>query len=545
MYFDNEVVNTHVQIVDMYWDRIYLHIKVEGENLESYSYALFNTESGCRHLIELDSRCGGFIINITNIGRQEMLGNGKWNITFRGPRGWTDIPVNLATCYKMRKMDKVFRYAGNGYAYVFTFSPVEERGTFACMINCTFMMRNIHPEKRRFASESYKLTEVWLKRLIYFGEKFTNLIYQTVSHLTPKNGKKILLMSETRDMGGNLRALDERLKTRGLNKSFRISYCFSKTLEESKIKILLIWFKLAVIAGKQDFIFVDDYVPFFKYINLHPKTKLIQVWHAGVGFKSVGYARFGEVGSPYPFDSSHRKYDYVIVGGEALRDVYAEVFGLDRDKCLPYGLMRMDGFLDDQKIEAFRSKFYAKYSHLKDKKIILFAPTFRGSGQRTAYYPYEILEQEKIYNMCGDEYVFLIKMHPFVTEKIQINPRYSDRIIDFSGFPDINSLFYVTDILITDYSSNIYEFSVLNRPIVFFAYDKYEYELIRSVHRTLDKNAPGKVCLTLDEVVKTITEQDFQMEKIRKFVNENFDNSDESACDRVIDNILLSEQIRQ
>ena len=92
-------------------------------------------------------------------------------------------------------------------------------------------------------------------------EKLINIIYQIVSHITPKRGNRILLMSETRSMGGNLQALDERLKVRGLDKSFRISYCFSKTLERSKIRILLIWLKLAFMTGRQDFIFVDAISP--------------------------------------------------------------------------------------------------------------------------------------------------------------------------------------------------------------------------------------------------------------------------------------------
>lgn len=548
--------NYQIKIVDMYWDRIYLHVKIDGESITDQKYALVNRDSGCEYPLELKADCKEFVINITNVGQKKMLTNGEWHITFLNSRykdsltlssnldeevwKWIDIPVSMDTCYKIKNMDKVYRYSNNSYAYIVTFLPVKEMDNLICKINCTFMVKNASPNKRHFSSESNKLSKRCVKRLIYFLEKFTNVIYQIVSHLTPKRGNRILLMSETRNMGGNLQALDERLKYRGLDKKFHISYSFSKTLEQSKLKVLFIWVKLAFVTARQDFIFVDDYVPFFKYINVHPKTKLIQVWHAGVGFKSVGYARFGEKGSPYPYDSSHRKYDYAIVGGEALRDVYAEVFGIDRENCLPYGLMRMDGYLDQSKINDFKKEFYQKFSYLINKKIILFAPTFRGSGQRSAYYPYDILDQSKIYDMCGEEYVFLVKMHPFITERIEIDPRYQDRIKDFSTFPDINSLFYVTDILITDYSSNIYEFSVLNKPIVFFAYDKNEYELIRSVHRTLEEDAPGKVCLTLDEVINTIHNQDFHMEKIRKFVNENFDNSGGNACDKVIDNILLS-----
>lgn len=552
----NQNTEKKLQIVDMYWDRIYLHIKLDGSCIWDYKYALINRKSGEKYFIKIVNDSCEFVINITNIENQKMLETGEWHIAYYTPEKaglfvpsecvddanseWSDIPVSLETCYKIKNLDKVYWYAGNSYAYIITFAVNKDNANLTCKMNCVFMEKNNSPRKRHFLSESNKMSKRWLKRAIYFLEKFINVVYKIVSNITPKRGNRILLMSETRNMGGNLQALDERLKSRGLDKKFQISYCFSKTLEQSKIRILLIWLRLAFLAGRQDFIFVDDYVPFFKYIDIHPKTKLIQVWHAGVGFKSVGYARFGEKGSPYPYDSAHRKYDYVIVGGEALRDVYAEVFGIDRERCLPYGMMRMDGYLNQNKICDFKKQFYQEYDFLKNKKIILFAPTFRGNGQRDAYYPYENLEQNKIYEMCGDEYVFLIKMHPFITEKISIEPAYQERIMDFSSFPDINSLFYVTDILITDYSSNIYEFSIQNKPIIFYAFDKYEYELIRSVHRTLDKYAPGKICMSLDEVISAIKNQDFEMEKLHQFVNENFDRSAGNACDKVIDNILLS-----
>ncbi len=349
-------------------------------------------------------------------------------------------------------------------------------------------------------------------------------------------------MSETRDFGGNLQALDTRIKERNLDQQFKVSYSFHKTLEENNLKHLLEWIKLAFVTAKADYIFVDDYVPFFKYVNVHPKTKLIQVWHAGVGFKAVGYARFGENGSPWCYASCHRKYDQVIVGGEALRDVYAEVFGIDKEKCLPYGVMRDDNYLDPTTIASFKESFYQEHPELEDKKIILFAPTFRGNGQRDAFYPFDVIDQKKIYEMCQDEYVFLIKMHPFVRDKMVIDDEYKDRIIDFSDYPDINSLFYVTDILITDYSSNIYEFALLERPIVFFVFDKEEYELTRTMQRSLDEFACGKLCKTMDELVDTIEKKDFQMEKLDKFLEENYSSSDELATDQVIDHILLNKE---
>lgn len=592
----------NIWITDIYWDRIYLHLQLQGENIYEKEYVIATRKERYLYPVMLDKNKNEIVINITNIQEQKMLQNGDWYIKYlnknyeeemliyekeeynynknRGdfssdsedegldeekenesdengnlmiekevdnekpwiPYLWKDIPLTMEACYKLKDLDKVYRYSGNNYAYIFTFSPLKTRDELICRINSTFMLKNRKPEKRYFSVESAKKRKVIKKALIFYLEQFLNSVYQLATACFPKKGKNILLMSETRDLGGNLKALDERLKERGLDKEFKISYHFSKTLEQSRSKIFFTWLKLALLTAKQDFIFVDDYVPFFKYINVSKKTTLIQVWHAGVGFKSVGYARFGEKGSPYPFAASHRRYDYAIVGGEALRDVYAEVFGIDRENCLPYGLMRIDGYLEPQKIDQFKQNFYHTYEQFRGKKIILFAPTFRGTGQRKAHYPYDIIDQQKIYDMCGEEYVFLIKMHPFILKRMEIDPRYSDRIIEFSDFPDINELFYVTDILITDYSSNIYEFSLQKKPIVFFAYDKLEYELIRSVHRTLDQYAPGKVCTTIDEVVETIETKDFEMEKLYRFVKENFDETEGYASDKVIDNILLCKE---
>lgn len=553
-----------VEIIDIYWERIYLHIKLRGDSLQNREYVVATEKEKYLYPLEFHSDRNELIINITNVHNQNMLGNGKWYVKYLNenyeeemkqyesgdentpdsvPRLWLNIPVEINTCYKLSELDKIYRYSGNNYAYIFSFKPQKKDDDLICVIESTFMVKNMKPEKRYFEAESSKKEKQFVKRLIFMLEKFLNVIYQIVSHLTPKDGTRVLLMSETRSMGGNLKVLDDRIKERGLDKQFQVRYHFEKTLEMSRKRIFFVWLKLAFLTARQDYIFVDDYVPFFKYIKVHPKTTLVQVWHAGVGFKSVGYARFGVKGSPYPFDSAHRKYDYAIVGGEALQDVYAEVFGIDKEQCLPYGLMRNDGYLDQNKIDEFKKQFYLQYPELKNKKVIMFAPTFRGTGQRDAFYPYEVLEQEKIYNMCGEEYVFMVKMHPFVLEKLEIEEKFKDRILDFSDFSDINQLFYVTDILITDYSSNIYEFSMMKKPIISFAYDKDEYELIRSVHRTLDKYAPGKFCTTIDDVIETIQNKDFEMEKLQKFVEENFDNSGGNAADRVIDHILLRKDV--
>lgn len=532
-----------ILIKTLRWDNIYLKAGLEGD-LEGAEFAVADKGSGKVYPVDwFDPETGELTVNVTNIGGAKMLSNGVWYLKCRAGGGeWSVIPITLEVGYCLNGMDKVFRYAGTCYACVYTLVPVRDGEKLIFEMTFTYMVRNDNIRKRKFRVEAPKFKKRFIKKLIYFLENIINLIYQIVSHVTPKNGTRVLLMSESRcPINGNLKAIDDRIRERGLDKTrLKMSYFFVKILEDDNdLKILRTWLKLAFITARQDVILIDDYSTFFNNVKIHPKTTLVQVWHAGVGFKAVGYARFGKKGTPNPWRCCYRQIDYAIVGGEFLREVYAEVFGIDRERCLPYGLPRLDNYLDAKKVAVFRRDFYDKNPDWQGRKIILFAPTFRGPSQRTAYYPYEMLDWEKIYDFCGDEYLFVIKQHPFIMTPPEIAPKYAGRIIDFSRYPDINELFYVTDILITDYSSNIYEFSLHRKPMLFYAFDKEEYELMRGLHRTLDRHAPGKVCRTTEELLDAIGKGDFEMERLYRFVRENFDNTEGLASDKVIDNIIL------
>ena len=100
-------------------------------------------------------------------------------------------------------------------------------------------------------------------------------------------------------------------------------------------------------------------------------------------------------------------------------------------------------------------------------------------------------------------------------------------------------MLYITNILITDYSSNIYDFSLLNRPILFYTFDLEKYELMNKVHRPIREYAPGKICDTFEELLKAIEENDFEMEKLQEYREKNFDIKEKKAADLIIDNLIL------
>ena len=200
---------------------------------------------------------------------------------------------------------------------------------------------------------------------------------------------------------------------------------------------------------------------------------------------------------------------------------------------------RMDEYLDETYRKTQTEELYRQFPMCKGKKVILFAPTYRGRNKKTAHYPYELIDFDKLYDLCKDEYVVLFKMHPWVAQAVPIPEKYLDKFVDVNRYPNINDLFYITDLLITDYSSNIFEYSLMGNPMLFFAFDKIQYSFSRGFHRAYEESAPGKVCYSFDEVLDAIRHKDFEAEKVQQYVDHHFDYIDTHASDRVIDWLIL------
>jgi CDP-ribitol ribitolphosphotransferase len=336
-------------------------------------------------------------------------------------------------------------------------------------------------------------------------------------------------------MEGNLLRVHQRMIERGLDERFDLRSSFrvpSTTGWGTTARILY-------LLATSETILLDDYFGLLKTVTIDRRSRVIQVWHAGSGFTSVGY--FGSADSPR-LSQPHRKYTYAICGSEQLRHVYTEAFGIEESAVIPTGLPWIDWFLDEARTTSFTQRFAAEHPHLQGKRIILFAPTFRGRSYHTASYDYDLIDLDALYDACPPDTVVLFRMHHFVKESIEIPEKYRDRIFDFTRSPDGLGLLHVTDLLITDYFSIIDEFALLDRPMLFFAPDRAVHAAPRRFHRDYEETAPGRVCETLDEVVRAIREGDVQQEKLARFRAENFDRIDTGAADRVIDWLILEDR---
>ena len=259
------------------------------------------------------------------------------------------------------------------------------------------------------------------------------------------------------------------------------------------------------------YVLLEDHSPLVHEITPRPGQEFIQTWHASGAFKRIGHSRLliGES----PGRIFHRNYAFAIVGGEANRAPYAEGFGMPIERVLATGLPRTDRFFDPDYVAATRSRIFAEHPAIVGKRVVLFAPTFRGMNSVEAYYDWDRLDFDGLAKTLGDECVFLIKPHPYSAHNLDrpeqavyrelvqgAIARHPGLFLDFSAFPDVNDLLLVTDVLVTDYSSIVFELSLLDKPVVFFAYDYDEYTAHRGFYFDFSEYTYGPVVRTSAEL---------------------------------------------
>jgi len=282
------------------------------------------------------------------------------------------------------------------------------------------------------------------------------------------------------------------------------------TNEKSLWKKVKYDFKILYYIATSKYILLDDYSRMISVMKVKKGQEICQLWHAAGAFKKFGYSRQDKSKEKSLRNkvNGHRNYTKAIVSAEQIRECYAEGFGMDIEKVKATGMARTDIFFQEEYINQKRQELYQEYPYLKDKKVILFAPTYRGVSLRQSYYDYEELEIDKIYQKFAHQgYVFLFKWHPghyYQMQKQGIIPydleKYENFFYDFSDKRDINELLFITDILITDYSSVIFDYALLNKPVIYFVYDyeKYQWKHNQKHGRT-DRSDRRRKCLRRKE----------------------------------------------
>lgn len=361
------------------------------------------------------------------------------------------------------------------------------------------------------------------------------MFYKIFSLKKVKRNRITFISARRNDISGNFAFVYDKLKNYdNLDIHFVLN---DKTIRELNIADIV---KFCYACAVSKVIVLDEFTPQIHFIDLKPETKLIQLWHACGAFKTFGFTRLSKPkGSPQT-TRNHRSYDYVTVSSEYCKRCHSEGFGIPYNNVVPTGIPRTDIFFDEDYRKKVTAQFYEQYPQFKDKKIIMFAPTFRGDVKETANYPFEMFDVERICRQISDDYVIIIKHHPFIREKHPIPESLKDRVIDLSENTEINDLLFISDLIITDYSSLVFEASLLKVPMLFYVYDLDEYIRDRDFYFDLRLNSPGKLVYNEQELIDAVNNEDFETERIESFERMFFDKRDGKSTERVVDLILNS-----
>jgi CDP-glycerol glycerophosphotransferase (TagB/SpsB family) len=211
------------------------------------------------------------------------------------------------------------------------------------------------------------------------------------------------------------------------------------------------------------------------YLPVHvaphrPATTVVQVWHAVGALKRFGAdTTTGLHGPEKAF--LHRNYDWVVCAGEASRGPYARALRTPVERVLPLGVPRTDFFFDAPSIAAARERVLARYPRLREGRVVLYAPTFRGRGRAKRAAPAFDAVALRAELPPGD--ILALKSHPNL-DPAHVSTAGYDVVIDRAL--ELNEAFAAADVLVTDYSSAIYEWALLRRPLVLLTADLEAYE---------------------------------------------------------------------
>ena len=274
-------------------------------------------------------------------------------------------------------------------------------------------------------------------------------------------GKIVFADSKNNGIPYSLKSMYREAQKRGYD---CIDFCYNyDTLSAwGKLRTSILFMKQYATAR---YVFISDYYLPVSSCYKRKETTVIQLWHASGLQKMFGYDAEDDLKNLKLIDPV-RNFDLVSVSAENMKQVVMKNWRLPADRVQALGSSRTDILFDETYLAECREKFYKLYPEAKGKKVILWAPTFRGKGYEADITGME--EFQYVQKNLAKEYFFIAKLHPHVRD------RYGPDACELKT----EELYPVTDLLITDYSSVFYDYLLLNNNVIFFVpdYEKYKAE---------------------------------------------------------------------
>ena len=372
-------------------------------------------------------------------------------------------------------------------------------------------------------------------RFIYFFIKFFSL-----------RKKRILLLSRQK----NTMPLNYLLLTKELDKK-NIKYIYFCKKVPSSINVLIrnenkknkifkqfisiinyyfsIYRQMCYCATSK-IIIVDGYNVTVSLLYHKKGTKIIQLWHAHGAIKKFGYQTIGKTNGLNPVVAKilcmHKNYDYVISGSKAMNVFFAEAFKIDINKIIDIGTPIVD-YMKKKNIN-IENKLYKKYPQLKEKKNIIYAPTFRNDGSNNIN---KIIEKFDFNN-----YNLIPILHPKYNNIIK-----NDKVVNIDkDLFNTYDIIKIADYVITDYSALIIDSAIMNKKVLLYVYDYNKYKKENGLNLNLFaffKNNISEDFSNLMDIIKNNKYDDDIYNKFKiKYIN-NYSNCTKSLVNLIEENL--------
>lgn len=260
------------------------------------------------------------------------------------------------------------------------------------------------------------------------------------------------------------------------------------------------------------------------------QTVYLNTWH-GMPFKKIGNSVKGRN------DYNCSNINFWCAESDHSAEIYIRDFNVRPESILRCGLPRNDRLYNVKENDVKDLK--AKMGLPLDKKVISYIPTWRDSKDGGKHYDFSLpMDINKWKDRLSKDYILLFRAHHFTNHLS--NLKVDNFIMDYSDYPDINDIFIVSDIMISDYSASMADYSILERPIISFGYDYDDYDVDRGFYEDIEKVIPNGVMRTEDEVLGHILTMNYDEEckKTKAMIKDKYVTYGGKATETCVKNLF-------
>lgn len=348
--------------------------------------------------------------------------------------------------------------------------------------------------RRSFEKYVKRIRKFFLLKILY------PLVY-VIHALQPlKENRVIFVENYGQTLSSSFYLLHKRLKETG---NFEISVHYLRMYDPGRLGYLARCLSLVGRAAGAKYVFLSDALNIFGCIPIRKGSIYTQLWHGCGALKRFGFSAlengFDSAAGEMRFYPNYSYADYMTVSSPQVIWAYHEATGLPAERIIAAGISRTDLFYDREFLARARDRFWELMPEADGKRVILYAPTFRGEPSLArAPRGFSI---SRVYEKLADTCVLVVKHHPLVGKRPDIPERFAGFAKDLSDFMSAEELLCVADLCITDYSSLIFEYALFEKPMIFYASDLEEYCGRQGFFYDYRNLVPGSVCADTEELV--------------------------------------------